>query len=94
MRGVSHECAAGVWYIAVFIEHACFGADADEGADGVEEIDEEEGQHDDDEIRELLRMEQITEVDLAGDRCNRFEADDAIWQGDAKGGCCFRRDQA
>lgn len=92
-EGIGHECAASVWYVAVFIEHACFGADADEGADGVEEIDEEEGQHDDDEIRELLRMEQIAEIDLASDRCDRFEADDAIWQGDAKGGCCFRRDQ-
>ena len=42
--GISHEGALDMGQLVVFIQHVCLGGHADEGADGIENINEEESQ--------------------------------------------------
>ena len=67
-EGVGHKHTGYVWHVAVFIEHVAAGAHANNGTNGVKEIDKEEGEHDDKEVGNGLAVVKNTEVELAGNR--------------------------
>ena len=55
--GVRHECALDARQPALLVEHVSARRAADQCAERIEEVDEEEGEHDDEEIEREDRVE-------------------------------------
>ena len=62
--GVGHQCALDVGQLAVLVQHVGLGCHADQGAQGVKQVHEQEGEHDGKEVQEVkvgeIRLEHLT----------------------------------
>lgn len=48
--GIGHEGILETWDVALLVDHACAIAHSDEGADGIEHVNEKEGEYADDHV--------------------------------------------
>ena len=51
--GISEQDALDFRELAILVEHVCLGSTADDGSDSIEDIDEQEGNHNSEEVQEM-----------------------------------------